>query len=410
MDDELGNEANIVLGSPDTGISKPHPILSHQDKGLRLMASIVFNVILIVILIVQVYSPIIETDSNNDKEELASKNKEIEEKDKQMVLLELEIQNLSNTITVLQSSVSKFQTDLNSEETQRNKLQNDYQNLTEDYDNIQTQMAQVQSNFDDLESEKGLLTTQNEALIELYNELSKDYEFVQDVAIGHLLQQCYDDIREIYEDEWGGFWWNFIGDDEDVILFAARMAEHDLGSLVWTSVNDNYNSLRQPDMTEDMHKAALEKISLVLGYIGIEETDNASIKIEKVLDFVTEWVHYESDKNNEFLSPAETLTTRSGDCDDFAILVSALFELTGLEAGLVFLSSDDNGWHAMSLVHEDNLGGYGYYYFSDLTEYGLASGKWLLIEPQMTIENQNNESWMSLWTGEHFIDIDQHIG
>jgi hypothetical protein len=43
------------------------------------------------------------------------------------------------------------------------------------------------------------------------------------------------------------------------------------------------------------------------------------------------------------------------------------------------------------------LGGYGYYYYSDLTSLGLASGKWIIIEPQMLIQNQDDSSWFSQW-------------
>ena len=66
----------------------------------------------------------------------------------------------------------------------------------------------------------------------------------------------------------------------------------------------------------------------------------------------------------------------SGDCDDFAILVSALFELVGLDSGIVFLTNDEGDGHAMSLLHDD------------LGDYGFQAGNWIIIEPQSPIWNK----------------------
>jgi len=41
----------------------------------------------------------------------------------------------------------------------------------------------------------------------------------------------------------------------------------------------------------------------------------------------------------------------------------------------------------MVLVHLEDLLGYHYWYYSDLTDKGLKEGRWIIIEPQMTIDN-----------------------
>jgi hypothetical protein len=88
---------------------------------------------------------------------------------------------------------------------------------------------------------------------------------------------------------------------------------------------------------------------------------------------------------------------KSGDCEDFTILASALFKKIGIDSAFGRFKNDKNEYHAMVLVHLENLGSYGYWYYSDLTYYGLASGKWIIIEPQYTIENQNTD-WIKQWT------------
>jgi hypothetical protein len=45
----------------------------------------------------------------------------------------------------------------------------------------------------------------------------------------------------------------------------------------------------------------------------------------------------------------------------------------------------------------NDLGGYGHYSFSDLTDFGLSSGKWIMIEPQKKINEQDDDEWFSQW-------------
>ena len=51
----------------------------------------------------------------------------------------------------------------------------------------------------------------------------------------------------------------------------------------------------------------------------------------------------------------------------------------------------------MVLVHLEDLGDYGCWYFDDLTNYELTEGRWITIEPQATIESQGDE-WMAQWS------------
>ena len=49
-------------------------------------------------------------------------------------------------------------------------------------------------------------------------------------------------------------------------------------------------------MPVNMNQAAFTKLSHVTNYIEINYYDSPVVKTEKILDFVSTWVHYEHDK------------------------------------------------------------------------------------------------------------------
>ena len=280
---------------------------------------------------------------------------------------------------------------MSEEDEEKERLEKENEDLTLQYKNLEGHHNQLGIDYHALQRE--------------FNELNKEWEFYNNINVGHFMGSCYEAIRDIYDEQWDSFWWNIIGDDEDVITFAANLAEHDLGRIYWTNINEKYRAKTGENMNFD----ASQKLSLVINFLEIGIYDSDIEKIQKILAFVNDWVSYEPDLNEKFLSPIETLTFRSGDCDDFAILVSALFELVDLESGIVFVTNDDGDAHAMVILHREDLGPHGYYYFEDLTNHGLEEGRWILIEPQSIIENQHNEDWMEQWSGKYFCDIDVHL-
>ena len=102
----------------------------------------------------------------------------------------------------------------------------------------------------------------------------------------------------------------------------------------------------------------------------------------------------------------ETLSLRSGDCDDFSILTSALFELGEIDCALGFFENNSGEAHLMVLVHLENLGKYGFYKYEDLSMFDLSQGRWIIIEPQATIEYQADEEWIKQWTIQMAVEID----
>ena len=136
--------------------------------------------------------------------------------------------------------------------------------------------------------------------------------------------------------------------------------------------------------------------------IGIDFFDSNATKVKKILDFVNGYIHYEGDMDDNFLAPMETVGLKSGDCEDFSILAGALFELVGIESAIAF-GEALGGYHAYVLVQLDSLSPYSTsVYHDDLTSYGLSSGRWIIIEPQWKIEQQNE-------TKNHLLDAAAEI-
>ena len=157
-------------------------------------------------------------------------------------------------------------------------------------------------------------------------------------------------------------------------------------------IEDDYYDIRGTYL----HNDAYNIIADIIEFIGIYKSDSNTDRIEKILNFIYDNIEYSEDINDEFLFPVEVLTYRSGDCDDFSILAAALFKAVGLDSAIGFFVNEEEQYHAMALIHLEDLGEYDYYYFSDLTHLGLDEGRWIIIEPQLTVENQDSE-WIKQW-------------
>ena len=91
--------------------------------------------------------------------------------------------------------------------------------------------------------------------------------------------------------------------------------------------------------------------------------------------------------------------SQSRDCDDFSILAACLFEYAGIKRAIGFFENTTlNAKHSMVLVQLSDLGNYGYFYYSDLTNFGLSNGKWIIIEPQIAILEQYTRNSSNKWS------------
>jgi transglutaminase-like putative cysteine protease len=175
--------------------------------------------------------------------------------------------------------------------------------------------------------------------------------------------------------------------------FYAELSEHDQGKIFWTDLDNEYYA------HTSAHRYTQAELTL-LSILYLSGADNATNNVDRmacILSYVDSKIHYQYDLVDRPFAPTETLSSGTGDCEDYSILVSALFELAGIPTAIATFTNSANEGHAMVLVHMSNLGNYNSYYYSDLTGYGLQTGKWILIEPQRAISQQHDPSWFLQW-------------
>jgi len=291
------------------------------------------------------------------------------------LLIALVVSTVFSGATILQmsSEVSDLKGQVQSQQNLYSKLNSDYNNLQINYNTLNALHQGVENQYTILET---------------------TYMVSEALGIGHLLADYYSVVRDSYTNYWESLgWWVFGGGEQDKVDFAANLAKHNLGEIYWPDKEDTYYEFAD----EYSYTTAIRELNEIYNLMGIQSGDSSVERIEKILSFVNTYVHYESDYNNAFLAPVETLAFKSGDCDDYAILVATLFERAGIDSAIGLFRSGDIS-HAMVLVHLDNLRPYGYWSYSDLTGNGLQAGRWIMIEAQRMIERQHDPSWFEQWS------------
>lgn len=223
------------------------------------------------------------------------------------------------------------------------------------------------------------LHTKTQELNSLIEDLGDFGDASNNFYIGNLLATYYEYLR------------NDISTSRSVD-FAASLGMHDIAMINWsgTEEDDYYD-----EVGEYSWDTASDKIVEIIDLIGLPNNLSDVEKIQKILAFIDQYITYEADADEVFHAPVETLTFKSGDCDDFSILAATLFEYVNIDAAIAFFSNDGK-YHAATLVHLDSLGSYGSWYYSNLTGRGLEAGKWIIIEPQITIDRQFDD-WDPDW-------------
>ena len=288
--------------------------------------------------------------------------------------------SLSRAYGVVEESYSNLQSDYSNLDNAHSAFQAEYDSLRVDYNSLTDSYSALQNDYGFLEQ------TYND-LLEDYSDLLGDYENESILRIGNSLASYYDILRKE-----SGSWQS----NTQMAQFAAKLALHSIGRNCWPSLENEFYQ----DVGEHSYDMAWALLDTVLGLTGAETSQTPTERIRRILDFIDQHIHYEYDVDDILLAPAETLGFKSGDCDDFTILAASLFETVGIDSAVAFFKHQDPGaekqYHWMVLVHLDDLGEYGYWYYSDLTNMGLEAGKWIKIEPQCTMENQDSE-WVGQW-------------
>ncbi|MBS7631802.1 hypothetical protein KEJ47_09610 [Candidatus Bathyarchaeota archaeon] len=285
--------------------------------------------------------------------------------------LQFQLDTINSQHSVLQKGYNELNSKYDLLDSQYRQLQIDYNYLDSRYKSLDSQYKQLQTGYNHLEDQYKKLQIS-------YNNLIEQRDYGTNVQIGNSLESYYDYLRDH----------NLLD-----LNFAAKLALHDLGRIYWPSIEKDYHDITGVYSYE----VAKKKIDKIISIIGIRSYDSPTVKIQKILDFIHYHIHYEGEIDNVYHAPVETLAFSSGDCDDYSILASALFEATGIDAAIGRFVNSKNEYHSMVLVHLNDLEGYSYWYYESLTSKGLEKGRWIIIEPQSTIDYQHDEEWFKPW-------------
>ncbi|MBO3840148.1 MAG: transglutaminase domain-containing protein [Thermoproteota archaeon] len=266
-------------------------------------------------------------------------------------------------------------------------LKSEYQRLEENYLKLDSELSSLKSMRDSLLLRIDQLEGEVSSLRESYNDILFQYQVSEALRINHLLEDYYDEVRSLKDAPW-----RERDSYSEQVRLMVELAKHSLGRMYWPTLEERFYELSG----EYSYVVAMRKMSEVFKLTGVGDTDTYVERVEKILNFINKNIHYENDYKNKFLAPLETLAFRSGDCDDYAVLAAAFFEKAGINSAIGIFT---NGTveHAMVLIRLDNLSPYGFHYYQDLTSIGLSPGRWILIEPQATIDRQYDPDWFNQW-------------
>ncbi len=217
-------------------------------------------------------------------------------------------------------------------------------------------------------------------------------EIVDALKLDRMIMEYYGMIGDYYiitvPDDW-----SLQMQKEADAEFAADLARHSIGEHSWPWPEECYYENTGRHSYDDAKK----RLEFFLNISGVESEDSLATRIEKILAHVNDFVDYWPDLRERFNSPWETLAYRSGDCDDYSILVASLFELAGVDSAFACVNNSEGTDHALVLVHLEDLGSYDYISFQNLTDFGLSEGQWIQIEPQHTIDLQFDFEGKTEW-------------
>jgi hypothetical protein len=102
------------------------------------------------------------------------------------------------------------------------------------------------------------------------------------------------------------------------------------------------------------YEVKLRALSIVKDAPDGIDVDSDAWKIWSINYWVSSNIRYTQDPPGGYYTNAyEVLQKRSGDCDDFSILIASMYESVGLDAALVLLNTDSNPYvdHMACLVY-----------------------------------------------------------
>lgn len=304
------------------------------------------------------------------------------------------IESLEATLEAQENEISDLQSQISNMTGRIERLGGEVTVLEYEKRSLEEELGQLEEELRVKEASLKSLQRSHDRLQDNYNSLKTAYSLESELRIGNSLESYYDSLREDLGPTGSRFWWTDPEKHfwEIKIEFAAALAQHDLYRTYWPSLETDYEELTGESSCE----TAWNKLSAIVSYTEVSRNDSPEAVISKILGFLKENIHYEVEVNDVFLAPVETLGYKSGDCDDYSILAAALLEYSGIDAAIGFFVNDRDEYHAMVLVHLEDLEDYSYWYYEDLKKIGLSEGRWITIEPQTNLDNQGGD-WIVKW-------------
>jgi len=317
-----------------------------------------------------------------------------------------EVSRLETQMESITALLTERELEVESLQDENAELQNGIITLTEEYEVLQTEAETLLGEKEDLqtrlstvEAEYTSLQTGYQSLQDDYDSIKEAYQLQNDLRVGNSLTSFYDAVRYKYGLSGDARRW---ATDRDKMEFASDLARHDLGQPSWPSIEEDYYAVTG----NHSYEAAWGRLQVALSATEIEENDTSVERIANILEFLRDHVTYEFEVDDVRRAPVETLSLRSGDCDDYSILAAALLEAEGIDTAVACFENDKGDAHCMVLVHLENLGEYDCFHYDDLARLGLQPGRWLKIEPQYTIAYQGEEEWMGQWNLEAAVEVE----
>jgi hypothetical protein len=305
--------------------------------------------------------------------------------------LHVQYENLTEQNSVLQANYTSLTYSFLTIQGQFNNLSKQYATLEGQNNLTHSQYAILQDQYGSLNSQYSTLQSQYQSykvnctnLRISYNCLLNQSSYLSLVKMGSLAHDYYESLRSEYSPSWWDTPENWVG-------FYSYLSEHDRAAGFWTDLDDVYYS----HYGTHRYLEAKSILTSVLKIAGADHANSAVDKISSILAFINTHIQYQSDLIDRPFAPTETLSSGTGDCEDYSILASALFEIEGIQAAIAIFHNSTDG-HAMVLVKLSELGAWSGYDKSNIIDgasYGLAAGQWIIIDPQVTINHQSKSGW-----------------
>jgi len=172
------------------------------------------------------------------------------------------------------------------------------------------------------------------------------------------------------------------------LLFYVMQVLHDLGDY-----NDTYSC----DSFLEKHNVSCSSLSteFLEALCNFKVQENESLdQIRIVYDWVNDYLYYVEDEGEFPRFSVETLVLGYGDCEDQAIVVSAMLETLGFETALSVIDDEDNDLcHCFCLVRNSGDINYqGTLLQSD--DYSELGQIWFVLDPAYNHMFSEDPSWM----------------